>query len=403
MNLHSLAAREESACGPVGPLRMTVLSREEDLDRLSAAWDELLRRSPTHQPMLSPAWLVPWWEVYGRNTGRQLRVGVALAGERLVGLVPLHWRRCWYRPGIPFRRLEWLGADVDEQDGVCSEYMHLIAEAGRASEVFTCFVNALCQGAFGCWDELVLGAMDGDHPCTKSLAQALAQAGLQPVVSPQTTAAFIPLPDTWDAYLKALPGRHRRILLKTQRDFDTWADGKARFHRATSPAEVTEAAALLRTLHGERWGDGGRPGGAFQSLRFDRFHRRVLPELAGRGAAEICWLSVRGEPVAVNYSLVWNRKVYFYQCGRRLGLPGKVRAGVVLHAEAIRAAISAGCREYDFLGGPAQYKQQLALGSRPLVQCRVTRSRWREHGRRLFEWGRDCLRRFRRRATRLES
>ena len=403
MNLKLLAGREDSASGPVEPLRMTVLSREEDLDRLSGEWDELLRRSLTHQPMLSPAWLLPWWEVYGRNTGRQLRVGVVREAERLVGLVPLHCRRYWYRPGIPFRRLEWLGADVDEQDGVCSEYLHLIAEAGRADEVFNCFVNTLCQGAFGGWDELVLGAMDGDHPCTKSLAQALAQAGLPLVVTPQTTAAFIPLPDTWDDYLKALPGRHRRVLLKTQRDFDTWADGKASFHRATSPAEVTETAGLLRTLHGERWGCGGRPGGAFQSPRFDRFHRRVLPELAGRDAVEICWLSVRGEPVAVNYSLVWDRKVYFYQCGRRLDLPAKVRVGVVLHAEAIRAAISAGCREYDFLGGAAQYKQQLALGSRPLVQCRVTRWPWRERARRLFEWGLDCLRPFHRRANGLES
>ena len=85
-------------------------------------------------------------------------------------------------------------------------------------------------------------------------------------------------------------------------------------------------------------------------------------------------LSVRGEPVAVNYSLLWNRKVYFYQCGRRLELPGKVRVGVVLHAEAIRAVIAAGCREYDFLGGAAQYKQHLALANRSLVQCRVSRS-----------------------------
>ena len=37
----------------------------------------------------------------------------------------------------------------------------------------------------------------------------------------------------------------------------------------------------------------------------------------------------------------------------------KVRVGVVLHAEAIRAVIAAGCREYDFLGGAEQYKQHV--------------------------------------------
>jgi CelD/BcsL family acetyltransferase involved in cellulose biosynthesis len=397
MKLSSIVAGATLTCGRAESLRLAVLSREDDLVRLADAWDELLHRSLTCEPMLSPAWLLPWWEVYARNTGRQLRVGVVLEGERLVGLIPLHCRRCWYRPGIPFRRLEFLGADVDEQDGVGSEYLNLIAEPDLASEVINGFVTALCQGAFGVWDELVLGAMDGDHPCTQSVVQALDKAGLKPIVTRQTTAPFIPLPRTWDDYLQALGGRHRRMLLKTLRDFEAWADGTASFRRATSPEQLNEAATLLRTLHGERWFDSGKPGGVFQSPRFDDFHQRFLAGLGRSGAAEICCLSVRGEPVAVNYNLLWNRKVYFYQCGRRLELPDKIRVGLVLHAQAIRAAISAGYREYDFLGGASQYKQQLALASRPVVQCRVSRAWGREHTRRLFERGLDCLRPLRRR------
>ncbi len=84
-------------------------------------WSALLERSATNEPMLSPEWLLPWWEVYGRGSGRRLCVGAWYVGARLVGLALLQSRIYRYRGVLPFRRLEFLGADVDEQDGVCSE------------------------------------------------------------------------------------------------------------------------------------------------------------------------------------------------------------------------------------------------------------------------------------------
>ena len=47
-------------------------------------------------------------------------------------------------------------------------------------------------------------------------------------------------------------------------------------------------------------------------------------------------------------------------------------AGIVLHAHAIRSAIDAGRREYDFLAGTSRYKLDLALATRPLVVLRAT-------------------------------
>ena len=87
---------------------------------------------------------------------------------------------------------------------------------------------------------------------------------------------------------------------------------------------------------------------------------------------------MRGEPVAAVYNLIWSNKVYFYQSGRKTDVPPKVRPGVVLLAHAIRGAIEAGRREFDFLAGDSQYKRQMALASRPLVQIRVARRCFRE-------------------------
>ncbi len=96
---------------------------------------------------------------------------------------------------------------------------------------------------------------------------------------------------------------------------------------------------------------------------------------------------MRGEPVAAVYNIVWNNKVYFYQSGRKTDVPPKVRPGVVLLAHAIRGAVEAGRREFDFLAGDVQYKRQLALALRPLVQFRVARRCLRERLRLLAESG----------------
>jgi CelD/BcsL family acetyltransferase involved in cellulose biosynthesis len=112
-----------------------------------------------------------------------------------------------------------------------------------------------------------------------------------------------------------------------------------------------------------------------------------MPRLLEEGALELAWLLVRGEPVAAAYNLVWNGKVSYYQCGRRLDVPDAVRPGVVLLAHLIRGAIEAGRREFDFLGGAALYKSQLALATRPLVQVRAARPSLREWLRRGAERG----------------
>ena len=76
--------------------------------------------------------------------------------------------------------------------------------------------------------------------------------------------------------------------------------------------------------------------------------------------------------------LRWNGKIYFYQSGRKMDVPNQVRPGIALHAETIRSAIAEGLREYDFMGGSAQYKSQLAPAARQLVRLRVQKTWFRE-------------------------
>ena len=129
--------------GPGPALTRQVVTDPRALNELGPAWAALLRRSASNEPMLSPTWLMTWWAVYGEGTGRQLRTVLFYEDDRLVGLAPLARRTYRYRLRLPFRRLEPLGADVDEQDGVCSDYLNVIAERGAERRVCASLAAAL--------------------------------------------------------------------------------------------------------------------------------------------------------------------------------------------------------------------------------------------------------------------
>ena len=196
------------------------------------------------------------------------------------------------------------------------------------------------------------------------------------------------LPASWDDYLASLPSAGRYLVTRSLRVFDEWADGGAELHEARTASELDAGKRVLAALHGERWGRSGRTG-AFRSPRFAAFHDEVMQRLLAEGALELLWLTVRGDPVAVVYNIMWKGKVYFYQSGRKIEVPKGVRPGIVMHARAIERAIAAGRREYDFLAGASQYKMQLATATRPLLRVRAVRSPVLELARRAADGGID--------------
>jgi CelD/BcsL family acetyltransferase involved in cellulose biosynthesis len=364
----------------------SVLSDVAALGRLRPAWAELLERSDSNETTLSPTWLLAWWRVFGGTGGRKLCTVAIFDGARLIGLAPLLLRWHWYRPGIPFRRIEALGSGEDEADEICSEYLTVIAERGAEERVMRTLATAIAKGAFGAWDELLIPWMDGSKAAPELLAAAFKHEGSRTELRVTSHAPFIPLPTTWEAYLNALSSSHRYLVTRSLRDFESWAAGTQRLERAETVEELPRALSLIESLHGERWASAGHDG-AFSSSKFRAFHGAVAPELLRAGELDLLWLTAHGAPIAAAYNLVRGGKVRFYQSGRALGLPPKIRPGVVLHSYAVRRAIERGLVEYDFLGGARLYKTQLALASRPLVQLRVTRAPMLEGVRVLAEAG----------------
>ena len=355
-------------------LHTRIATHASDLEALVPRWRTLLDSAVHPEPVLTPLWLLTWWREFGEVDGRSLRVVVVEQGGELVGLVPLSWRTAVHRRAIPVRRLELLGTGEPEADEICSDYVGGLAARGCEQVVAEATAGALCEGALGEWDELRMPAMSGEDPLVVPLAGALGGRGVSAFVAPSGECPYIALPGTWDEYLRQLGSSRRYVVVRSLRELDRWA-GKDGWdlRTARTPGELAEGVRVLRELHSERWTSAGREG-VFASGRFARFHETVMPRLlAGEDGTqlELSWLSVKGEPIAAAYNVVYRRKLYFYQSGRRVDVPRGVRPGISLHAMAIRASIEAGRLEYDFLAGASRYKRDLALATRSLVTLRA--------------------------------
>src|SRR5690606_8447463 len=135
---------------------------------------------------------------------------------------------------------------------ICSDYIGLVAERGFETTVVRAFVRALFDRAlFEDWDELVMPSMAGDGPLPSLLADALRRCGIATELESTNQAPYIPLPDSFDAYLKALPSSRRTWLQRSLRDVEKL--GKVELRCAKTPDELTQARKILESLHAERW------------------------------------------------------------------------------------------------------------------------------------------------------
>ncbi len=351
-------------------LQCSLLTTLTQLEEIATSWDALLSQSATNEPMQSSIWLHNWWRVYGGEEGRQLRVLTIRRDDRLIGIAPFSARPVRHLRALALQRLELMGTGEREEDETCSEYVGLIAARGEEQCVSDVFGACLHEGAMGVWDEVVMPAMSSEATISALTAKALGRATKYEI---QSGAPFIALPNSWDDYMKGMSSSRRYLIRRSVRAWEKWAGEEPTLHKIEKAEDVDKGFELLANLHAERWKDKCHVG-AFTSPLFESFHRQTMHDLFAAGALWLCWLEVKGKPVAALYNIVWNKQVRFYQSGRVMDVPQKVRPGVVMHACAIRQAIELGYTHYDFLAGTTRYKMQLANNVRPLVQLSVNRA-----------------------------
>lgn len=297
------------------------------------AWNALHAASRLRSPFLGWTWQRHWIGVFG--AGRRLEVRRVVDGTgRLVALLPL------VETG-PERWLLTGGSDV-------SDYLDLLAIRDREEEAWAALLGARA-GDRAVWE---LHAVPAASPTVTALPAAAAAAGLAASASVEERCPVLALPDSWDAFLASLSGKHRHELTRKLRRFDREAP-EGRIAWAETPDAIEARLDDFLTLHRR-----SREGKAkFMDVRMEQFFRRVIPALAAGGGARLAFLELPDGPVAAFVTLEWDGSVGLYNSGFRPERAA-LSPGLVLLAHVIRDALERGRYRFDFLRGEERYKYE---------------------------------------------
>lgn len=335
---------------------------------LAGEWRRLEDRSDASF-FVSWSWIGCWLQTLPDTVDlRLLRASIGGATVGLGLLAP--WRE--RRHGIVWSRTLRLHATGRPQfDVLTVECNGFLVERGSGSTVARHMFDHLVRSELG-WDELVLDGLWNRPQWTPS-----GEGGLRTRARVEA-AHYVDLAQVRGCggdYLSLLGPRTRAKIRRSIKEYER--HGAIVVAPAADAKQALAFLGDLEALHQAYWTGRGQPG-AFASVFFGRFHRRLVVEAFERGEIQLLAVDVGARRLGCIYNFVYRGRVYNYQSGFDYGLCEKHnRPGLVAHVRAIEFNGGCGHAVYDFLAGDVEYKRALGTSAGSMSWHIVQRDRVR--------------------------
>ncbi len=336
-----------SAAPPVAPRTSLSIEVARDLDlrpQDALAYDALIAGRPEAGVFLSRAWLSGLFAE--PSAGSEPLLVLLRDGETLRGAVPLSVVRTGSRV-----RVGLLGGAYK------SDRVDLVTARGferAASDALLAWLSEQ-YGARGLVVEL--RDVPAESPLWGAFDRTTGPRGRRWVLQPREIHTH-PYLDLTEASYRLSDGacafgdvasftRHYRWLERR---------GRLQVDVLKEPREISAAFDALTDFLHARF-SGGPSGSSLDNPRTQRFHRHVLPLLAGAGQLRMLRVAIDIRTVAVAYVLACGAWRGYYLAGYDREWAGRIHLGRVLAALAIDRAAQEGATEFDFLKGaePVKY------------------------------------------------
>ena len=324
-------------------VRFETIHDRDGLAARATEWDALVSTTPRPSPFFSTPWLLAWWRHHGEQ--RAMRIEIALAGDRLVGGLPIEIERT--RTGM--RVAHFMGRHHAPLADV------LVAEGYDAQEVARALVGRTGGGSdygdfFGIARDSVLSRITGSGA---SMIERI-------------EAPVIDLTRGWEEIYRERTSSKRRNLHKRRRR-QLSELGELSIEMARTADELAAALEPAFQLHDLRW-QGRHDGSEFTTVVGKEFHREAVRALGARDLARILTMRLEGVPIAFHYWLQYEGCMYVHRLAFDPAY-AKYSPGLIATLDAIESAEQEGARRVEFLGGGERYKLELADATAPLHQC----------------------------------
>ena len=315
----------------------------DELQTISASWEDLLANYPLATTFSTPEWLMSWWRNFGKT--QELRVAGFFADSRLIALAPFSLTPHRVAHTISLRRLRLMGDGSKDSDN-----LDLPVRQGFEDRFAQSLLDFL-ESERNSWDFCELNTLPPQSPGANALRQLLARKKWV-AIEKQTPSSAIALPATWEEYLQVLSAKERGKIAYYNKRLER--KYQARFYKCASDSELPRCLEALFNLHQKRWHSTGQPG-SFESAARRQFYLDIGRLLLPQGLLEFWLLELNGKPAAAQFGFRFGNTVSQLQEGydREYSTDS---VGYLLRARVLQELIAQGVRTYDFLGGEPGYK-----------------------------------------------
>ena len=332
-------------------MNVVAIRDEAGLQQLRPMWEQLLGESASSTIFLTPEWLLPWWQAYGKP-GELWVLAAFDSHGTLRGLAPLR-RQTRKKYGFTYPALVFLGDGSNDSD-----YLDFLIASGYEEQVMAAFED-YWRKEMESGTILLLNEIPETSPNLPILMDHARKAG-RIVVEEDVPCGTVRLPEQWDEYLGILRPRFRTKLRSVMRDLD--GRGGIRFGFCSSAQQAESLLPVMFDLHTRRWVRDGRAGVFGWDPKRD-FYAKVSPSLLERGWLRFSWLEWNDRILACQYGFVY-RDTYFQLQEGYEPASEHWSVGIGLRAWSIREFQKEGVREYDFLGGIGRHKSDWGAGTK---------------------------------------
>jgi len=335
---------------PVSSLRIKVLNDADEFAALGKSWQALAAVDTKTSFFNDWHWNNLWWQ-HHQYLG-QLHVLLVYQEHRLVGLAPFYKDQSKVLGLIRQTTLRFLGTGGNTSP----DDLNVLAEPGIRTEV----CESVCHFVFA--DFSIQRMLLADVPVDSEFYKVFTRIALEkhgyainPAVSHRRCTA---LPNEWPEFREQISrNTHKQIKRRFNR---LKSVGNTHMQVCNSLDETNAAYSALVDLHLARW-DRKKQGGStsFTSPVYVEFHRALVQKLFSTEQLRLVTLKLDDKIIAVEYALVYNETLMFFQTGFNPDFE-HLSPGHVLMTFAIKHAIESGLKKIDLLKGDYEYKNSYA-------------------------------------------
>ena len=312
-----------------------------------------------HSIFLSSSWLLPWLEACSKKPlllvveQDSVAVGLAFWG------CSSHWFGDTYY-------LNQTGEHADDQ--VWIEHNDIICAPDKRDEVMHAMLQKLSE-------QKNIVKIIIQTSCNKQWQH---NRYLLPELNTETN--YIADLKTSDDYLNSLSKNTRASIRRSNKLIET-KFGKVNVIEAP-PTENSQMLEEIQKLHILKWGE-SEYGSGFTNPKFVNFHHHLLgitnilgtQSFEANSKAKLLSIKAGDFTLGYLYVLINQQDILFYLSAiNYIDLGNKYKPGLSMHYFAIEHFKKLEYKTYDFLAGPARYKEQMSNDSYPVFHITLRRN-----------------------------